>query len=228
MSVKKIKNTTGSTIIHEGTGISFPTGGIYITIDPQDLLKFNTSQTESLVSGGQFVVNDGTSDLNSTLGIQFLQDNLAAYIGFDNSSNNFTANKIQPAIEEAKTTAIGKPRFTIITTFNGTVTNNQWLGYNELLPGNTSPIVVPISCTLKEITLSFNGIAVDGRIDIYKNGTAAGNLVINTLTLTNINTKIVFSGLSLNLVSGDYIIGRWIDTGDNPSDLAVVYFFQAT
>lgn len=143
---------------------------------------------------------------------------------FDNTLNGFIATDVQAAIEESKTSAPGKARASVTCTFNGAIGNNNWLGYNELLPGDTVPIRVPWNSTLKEITVSYaSGVAVDGRLVIYKNGTAAGNIV-HTETFTNqSNGKNIT--LSLSLTSGDTIRGRWTDTGDNPSDMAIVYFF---
>lgn len=142
---------------------------------------------------------------------------------FDNTSNGFTSTNVQAAIEESKTSAPGKARASVTCTFNGSISNNTWLGYNELLPGNIVPIRVPWNSTLKEITVSYNGSSVDGQLVIYKNGTAAGNIV-HTETFTNQSGGKNIT-LSLSLVSGDTIRGRWTDTGDNPSDMAIVYFF---
>lgn len=143
---------------------------------------------------------------------------------FDNTLNGFIATDVQAAIEESKTSAPGKARASVTCTFNGAIGNNNWLGYNELLPGNTVPIRVPWNSTLKEITVSYtSGVAVDGQLVIYKNGTAAGNIV-HTETFTNQSDGKNIT-LSLSLTSGDTIRGRWRDTGDNPSDMAIVYFF---
>lgn len=143
---------------------------------------------------------------------------------FDNTLNGFIATDVQAAIEESKTSAPGKARASVTCTFNGAIGNNNWLGYNELLPGDKVPIRVPWNSTLKEITVSYtSGVAVDGQLVIYKNGTAAGNIV-HTETFTNQSDGKNIT-LSLSLTSGDTIRGRWRDTGDNPSDMAIVYFF---
>lgn len=141
---------------------------------------------------------------------------------FDNSSNGFAANQVQSAIEEAR--ANPAARVSIVTAFNGTVGNNQWLGYNELLPGNLTPIRLPWACKMQEISLSFKGAAVDGRFEIYKNGFLAGNLIYSN-TMTNQNGGKLITGLTLQFAANDYFSGKWVDLGDNPSDMAVTYFF---
>jgi len=159
-------------------------------------------------------------------------------VKFNNASNGFTANQTQAAIEEARNSSIGIGRFSIITAFNGTI-GNQWLGYNELIPGNTTPILIPVKCKLREVTFAWNstitilgGIItvttdVDGRFEIYKNGFDAGSIIF-TRTFSNSGGLSVSSGLDINLNAGDFIVGRWIDLGGNPSDAAFCYFLQPT
>jgi len=146
-------------------------------------------------------------------------------VPFDNASNGFTATDAQAAIEEARDTAIAKPRFSIVTTFNGVVSNNQWLGYDNLVPGNSVPIVIPIACTLREISFAFANSNVDGQFDLYKNGLLAGDIVHST-TFTNENVYKITSGLTVALLAGDLLRGRWVDGGDNPADMVIVYFPQ--
>lgn len=185
-------------------------------------LENNDSRLIDLDGAGSIQFKDALE----TVAISVRKLRTAIWNIFDNSSNGFAATNVQAAIEEAKTTAVSKVRFTIVTAFNGTVGANQWLGYDQLLPGDTVPIVLPVACRLKEISVSFAGANVDGRIDLYKNGILAGNIINNTLTFTNANVKKVFTGLSHDFASGDELRGRWIDTGDNPNDMAVVYFFE--
>lgn len=186
-------------------------------------LENNDNRTIDLDGSGNIQFKDATE----TTAITVRQLRTAINNLFDNTSNGFTATNVQTGIEEAKNTATGLPRFTIVTSFNGTVSNNQWLGYNELIPGNVTPIVVPVKCKLTEISVSFNGSSVDGRLDVYKNGTNPGDIVVNTFTFTNVNTSQTVTGLNVSLNPGDNIRGRWIDSGENPSDMAVVYYFTA-
>lgn len=227
--IKIIKNVSGST--QQIVNADVANNGSFNISPELWLAASNDSDLRTKITNGTLVVNNGTSDLSANEGLIHLdrfQFDDAENITFDNSSNGFTSTNAQNAIEESKNTAVGKARFTITTTFNSTVGNNNWLGYNELLPGNVTPIRIPVSCTLKEITFSWSGASVDGRYDLYKNGTAGGNIVYQTPNIVNQANGINITGLNLSFVNGDFFVGRWIDTGDNPSDMAVVYFFQTT
>jgi hypothetical protein len=148
---------------------------------------------------------------------------VARAVPFDNTSNGFVADEVQTAIEEAKDTAIGKARVTMTSLMNGTVGADNWLGPNELIPGDTVPFRIPWNCTLKEITASFPTLSVDGAMVIYKNGTGAGQIVY-TETFTNVDGGKTFTP-NLSLAAGDLLRLRWTDRGQNPSDMATTMFF---
>lgn len=160
----------------------------------------------------------------------------AADIVFDNSTNGYTAIQAQAAIEESKNVAIAKPRFSVTTTFNGTVGNNDWLGYSELIPGDQVPIRVPVNCKLKEVTIAYKNTAllgiptgsnlIDGRLQVYKNGLTDPTDVVHTETFTNQANGKIITGLNVSFSAGDFLVSRWRDDGDNPSDAVIVYFFQ--
>lgn len=149
---------------------------------------------------------------------------VAKSIPFDSSGpGNFSSTDVEAAIKEAKSDAINLPRYTIVTVFNGTVSNNDWLGYSNLLPGDATPIIVPEKAALKEVTFANGNSGVDGKINLYKNGTAAGN-IFNTLIITN--GKEASFIVEEVFQAGDTLRGRWEDDGTNPQDAAIVYFFQ--
>ena len=151
-------------------------------------------------------------------------------------ANGFTANNVQEAIEQAEDLAISKTRFTIVCAFNGTISNNNWLGFNEVLPGNQVPIRLPIKCRLKEIQFSYAqsnilGIPlgseqIDGRFDLYKNGLTSPTNVVYQASFSNDAGGKYFTNVNVDFLPGDYMVGRWVDLGDNPSDMAIVYFFE--
>lgn len=159
------------------------------------------------------------------MSIQITRTQIAEVTPFNNSTNGFVSTDVQAAIEEARTSAIQKVRYTIVTTFNGVVGNNQWLGFNELLPGNQVPIRIPINSILREIAFSFVGTSVDGNFQIYKNGFLAANIAY-TYSFSNVDGGAIASGINLSFNSSEFFAGRWVDTGDNPSDMSVVYFFE--
>jgi hypothetical protein len=155
------------------------------------------------------------------------QSQVARAVPFDNSANAFTATQVQAAIEEAKNTAPGKARASITTIFNSTIGNNQWLGFSDQLPGDTVPIRIPWNCVMTEVAVSWAGPAVDGQLKFFKNGLVDPTNVVFTRTFTNVNGGEVFFP-NISFAANDQYRGRWIDTGDKPSDMAIVYFFLLT
>ncbi|HHE40909.1 MAG TPA: hypothetical protein ENL10_05350, partial [Candidatus Cloacimonetes bacterium] len=71
-------------------------------------------------------------------------------VEFNNSSNGFTSTRVQPAIEEARDTALGKARFSITLISNGALGNNEWVTYSELTPKRK--IWIPIDSVINELT----------------------------------------------------------------------------
>ena len=187
-------------------------------------------------SEGYFCIDivDGKFKVFNQLKNKWLILGDAADIQFNNQGNGFNSNNVQSAIEEVKIINTYS-RFSIIATFNGTINHNQWLGYNELLPGDKTPIIIPKNCKLQEVTFSWNSsisIAgnlvtivtdVDGRFELYKNGLT--NKIWET-TFLNSGSGEVKLNLNLSLNSGDFLIAKWVDLGNNPSDMAIGYFFQ--
>lgn len=233
MATTIIKNTTVSTKIWGGKSYTASSSYAMEEIDRIRLLSDSIFLAD-LISGAA-VINNGSSDLTASVGLLRLRG-VAHEYWFDNSSNGFISTHTQAAIEEAKSSAILKPRFSIVTTFNGTVGNNNWLGYSELIPGNEVPIRVPLNSKLKEITVSYKntdllGIPtgsnlIDGRLQVFKNGLTDPTDIVHTETFTNQANGKIIAGLNISFAAGDYLVSRWKDDGDNPSDMAIVYFFQ--
>jgi hypothetical protein len=146
---------------------------------------------------------------------------------FDNSTNGFTATQAQAAIEEARDTAPGFARASITCVFNSTISNNQWLGFSDQLPGDAVPIRIPWNCILKEIAVSWKALSVDGQMRFFKNGLVDPGNVVYTETFSNQDDGRVFYP-DIPFSAGDLLRGRWIDQGQNPSDMALVYFFLLT
>jgi hypothetical protein len=150
---------------------------------------------------------------------------VAESVPFDNGSNGFTADNTQKAIEEAKTNAEGFPRAGLPLIANGTVSNNQWIAYSELLP-NTPIGPWAVNVKLQEISWSNTNTNVAFSLEFYKNGTAPGNLFY-TMTVTSPNSGYGYvSGLNYSFVAGDYVRIKYIDQGTNCADFGLILWIS--
>lgn len=112
---KKVRNTTGSTLLHERSGLRFK-DAIYTEINPDFLYfyknNYDDGQLWGWINDGSLIFNDGTQDylepyeayhrlVDSAFGIPFL--------GITNSNrpNGFVSEWVQPAIEEGQGAALG-------------------------------------------------------------------------------------------------------------------------
>ena len=145
---------------------------------------------------------------------------IAKAIGFDNSTNGFTSTDVQAAIEEAKQNAEGFPRAGIRSTYNGTVSGNQWLGPSELL-SNTPLMVAPIKLKINEITWSNQSANVAFRIQFRINSRTG--TIFYTLTVTSPNSGYGYvTGVDYTLNPGDTIHAQYLDDGTNASDMDLI------
>lgn len=144
---------------------------------------------------------------------------------FDNSTNGFTANETQSAIEEAKQNAEGFPRAGMRSTYNGTVSGNQWLGPNELLP-NTPLAVFAVRTKLNEITWS-NSSGTNREFHIeFRRGSKTG-AIFYTMTVASPNAGYGYiSGLSFLFDPGEAIFAQYIDDGNNCADMDLVLWIS--
>jgi hypothetical protein len=99
-----LKNTTGSAIFLSSIGLSIPaSSSVTIAVTDYLLLASVDGITEitSYINSGDIVVNDGTNDLTSSVGLNYLKyPNKAKNIRFDNSANDFDNHVLQEAVEE--------------------------------------------------------------------------------------------------------------------------------
>ncbi len=138
----------------------------------------------------------------------------------------FVAENVKEGIIEARNSAPGKARAPINLQHNGTLGNGFWHGYDSLIPSDATPIILPWNCTLTEYTFSNKRTSVDGVMEFYKNGTSGGNIVY-TINFSNVNKTLV-AYPDLDFVAGDLLRLRWVDTGQNPSDVSSMLFFLLT
>lgn len=136
----------------------------------------------------------------------------------------FTSTDVCAAIVEAKQNAEGFPRAGILGTYNSTVSANQWLGPNELLP-NTPFTIFPVKTKINEITWSNQTANVQFRIQ-FRSGSKTGT-IFHTLTVTSPNTGYGYeSGLNYTFNPGDTIWAQYLDDGTNMRDATVTLWIS--
>lgn len=225
---KILKNTTGSIIELDELGISIPASGQY-EVPHQKYLILSTddvvSELTTLINAGDVVVNDGSSDLSPS------SEAIAFLLYPDDASNikftptlEISENTVQEAIGAGVSTALNTPRYTIPLIYNGTLSNNEFIGYSNLLPGDDTPIVIPVDSTLEEYTFSNKNNNADFTIELRKNGTTAS--VFNTRSVTNTQSY-VENSIGELFSAGDTIYIKYIDDGSNASDSAIILVFKA-
>lgn len=97
MATLTLKNMTGSPItITDASSVIIPASpGSDTYTDARMLLQLSSSTLlQSLVTGGQIVVNDGTSDLTVAVGLQYLAK-LQTQAGFDTLPSTITLYQMQ-------------------------------------------------------------------------------------------------------------------------------------
>jgi len=138
----------------------------------------------------------------------------------------FTAENARDGIIEARDTASGKARAHRMFQHNGNLNNNFWHGYSNLIASDTTPMIIPWDCELKEFTFAANRNSMDGRMDFYLNGLAAGDIIysiqFNNVPFTLIDTP------NLSFSAGDLLRLRWVDQGQNPRDVVSTFDFLLT
>lgn len=122
--------------------------------------------------------------------------NVAKSIPFDNSTNGFTAQEAQGAIEESKAAAAATSRGPTVCGFDGTASTGRWLEFFSNNPSNNNPFIIAEPNQLIAISISASSNST-GTITIFKNGIA-----LTTISLTA-SRKNSVNGLSFNLTSLD-------------------------
>lgn len=152
--------------------------------------------------------------------------------GFDNNPSGTpiftesTPQTVQEAIEasgEKGQLALDTPRYSIPLIYNGTVGNNTFIGYSNLVPGDATPVVIPVKSQLLEFSFS-NSNTADFTLELRKGSTVATPFATIVRTTT---TNFVQTGLTQEFLSGETIFIKYLDTGTNASDAGLILFFKA-
>ena len=174
---------------------------------------------------GDFVIIDGTEVIlkpkalpqnpnNGHLAVDIADNKLKAWnsaknrwlivgdaedIKFNNASNGFTSTNVQAAIEEAKNTASGgTARWMASPGFDGTASSGRYLEFSSNVDSNQSGLVIPLACTLKEISLALNTSGTVTFTVYTWNGTTETSI---TTISTSSSRKAIVTGLNIALVT---------------------------
>ena len=149
---------------------------------------------------------------------------VADSVPFDNDTNGFTSENVQEAIEEVQD--IASPlRVPISLIYNGTLSNGDFIGYSNLLPGDNTPIIVPITGSFVEFTWSNNNASADFALEFRINTT--GGAAFFTWSVDNTQTAAVVLPVPESFSIGDEIYVKYIDEGTNARDAAIVLLFKS-
>lgn len=152
--------------------------------------------------------------------------------GFGPSPSVLTSLEAQSAIEEVYFKLVSQLtseiRLVLLNLYNGTWSNNQFLGRSELLP--STPIRFARNVVLNELSFQNQNVAKNFFLDIYKNGQAIGNLLA-TLTVNTgaTGTGQSFQNLNLTFAANDTLFFRYRNiSGTSPSDSAIEIYCRVT
>lgn len=146
----------------------------------------------------------------------------AVDVPFDNATNGFTATDVQAAIEESRSSAVGKliPFFFFST---GNVSNKFLNFTNGSTTTDTLPMVLPFGAQLVATTFSNQDNDVDTNVLIYRNGVLPGNLMYTRLIRnkrtawkTNINVSGFLQGDRVSVYLEKFTGGTGLSTAQNP------------
>ena len=135
----------------------------------------------------------------------------------------FVSENARDAIIEARESAVGSSRFVINLTYNGTIGNNTFIGYLNTIPGNSTPIILPVKCKITEFTFSNQRSNADYTLEFRKNGTGGTPF----FSVSKVNTQFFTeTAIDEDFNPGDQIFVKYKDNGTNALDVGLLLFFQ--
>ena len=124
---------------------------------------------------------------------------VAGQVPFDNTTNGFTSEEAQSAIEEAKQQGAAASRGPTICGFDGTASTGRWLEFYANNPSNNNPFIVAEPSELIAVSIVTSATSATGTATIYKNG-----ISITTISLAA-QKKNASTGLTLALTTLDEV-----------------------
>lgn len=93
----------------------------------------------------------------------------AESVPFDNSTNGFTSDRTQPAIEEARNVAMSKSRFQVTCGRNGGATPNAFLQFFQGSDSDQAPYVFVDDVIVEGVSI-INNTSTTVVVNLLKNG----------------------------------------------------------
>lgn len=153
-----------------------------------------------------------------------VRSDVASSLPFDNSTNGFVAEDTQAAIEELL--LIAAPLIVPIPLIhNGIMSNGDYIGYSNLLPGDNTPVLSPMTGSLVNFTFSNSRSSADFTIEFKRGSTGATPFF--SWTVTNTKTASVTLPNPEAFAAGEEIYLKYIDQGTNASDTAIILGFKS-
>jgi hypothetical protein len=109
--------------------------------------------------------------------------------------------------------------------YNGTLSNGNFIGYSNLIPGDATPVIAPITGDFSEFTFSNNSANADFALEFRKNTTVGTPFY--TWSVDNTQSAAVELVTPEPFTIGDRIYVKYIDEGTNAQDAAIVLHFKA-
>lgn len=148
-------------------------------------------------------------------------DLIAHNIPFDEPG--FEADNVGDAVTETGD-AVAVLVVPISLVNNGTLSGNSFIGYSNLLPGDSTPIVTPLAGSFVGFTWSNSRTDCDFALEFRLDSTTATPFF--TWSVDNTQTAEIDLVTVEAVTSGQKFYVKYIDEGRNASDAAIVLKFR--
>ena len=130
---------------------------------------------------------------------------------FDNSTNGFTSQDAQSAIEESKTSAIQYGRSPLLLVNNNNLQDGQFVSYSELSADNV--ILFPLNYVWQELSWSNHNGNISFDLEFFKNGSAPSNRFYTYSIRNQVSRYGYLNGLNFTFNAGDYMLIKYKKIG---------------
>jgi len=168
-----------------------------------------------------------TDDYVSVKGVSF-EDSDSHLIDRDNVTDELQwKDSVQTTYRKFNTVGAqaDAARFTLSLLHTSTISDGTFYGYSATIPGDTTPVILPINSEFIEFTWSNSQSTADYTLDFMKNSTVATPFLSVTKVDTQFFTQELVTPESFS--AGDTIYVKHTKGANNSADVAIVLYFQA-